>query len=120
MSSASNTTILPPKEGEIKKNMQEITFQATNYPSDLTDNQWAEIEALFSHGPNSIYHKRSLINGALYWEENRCKWKALPHDFPPYPAVQTFYRRACIDGRWEKILRVVKEWKRKNRENTRS
>lgn len=120
MAYTSNATALIPKEEGKDNNIQEIIFQATNYPSDLTDSQWSQIEEFFTHGPNSIYHKRSLINGVLYWEENRCKWKALPHDFPPYPAVQTFYRRACADGRWEKILRVVKEGKSKGRGNTRS
>ena len=42
--------------------MKEIEFVPTNYPSDLTDSQWAEIEEYFPKGINSTHHKRSLIN----------------------------------------------------------
>lgn len=88
--------------------MGKIEFKATNYPSDLTDTQWSQIEQYFPQGPNSIYHKRSLINGVLYFAETRCKWQALPHDFPPYTTVQTFYRRARMSGLWDKVVDTVR------------
>ena len=30
--------------------------------------------------------------------------RQLPHDFPPYSTVHSFYRRARISGLWDKIL----------------
>ena len=87
--------------------MEEIEFKPTNYPSDLTDTQWAQIEDYFPQGVNSTHHKRSLINGVLYLVDNGCKWRALPHDYPPYSTVHTFYRRARISGLWEKVLNVL-------------
>ncbi len=81
-----------------------MEFVPTNYPSDLTDSQWEQIKEFFPQGPNSIPHKRSLINAVLYLVDNGCKWRALPHDFPPYSTVHTFYRRARISGIWEKVL----------------
>ena len=36
-----------------------------------------------------------------------CKWRQLPHDFPPYSTVHSFYRRARINGLWNKILKYV-------------
>ena len=84
--------------------MNAIEFKATNYPSDLTDTQWEQIEKHFPQGPNSDHHKRSLINAVLYLVDSGCKWRALPHDFPPHSTVHTFYRRARIDGLWEKVL----------------
>ena len=89
--------------------MKEIEFVPTNYPSDLTDSQWAEIEEYFPQGINSTHHKRSLINGVLYLVDNGCKWRALPHDFPPYSTVHSFYRRARLSGLWEKVLDAVIE-----------
>ncbi len=89
--------------------MESIEFKATNYPSDLSDAQWEQIAEYFPQGPNSDHHKRSLINGVLYLIDNGCKWRALPHDFPPYSTVHTFYRRARMSGLWEKVLQAVVE-----------
>ena len=89
--------------------METIEFKPTNYPSDLTDTQWKEIEEYFPQGINSTHHKRSLINGVLYLVDNGCKWRALPHDFPPYSTVHSFYRRARLSGLWEKVLNALVE-----------
>ena len=89
--------------------MRTIEFKATNYPSDLSEAQWEQIAEYFPQGPNSDHHKRSLINGVLYLINNGCKWRALPHDFPPYSTVHTFYRRARKSGLWEKVLQSIVE-----------
>ena len=90
-----------------------MEYMPTNYPSDLTDSQWEQIEEFFPQGPNSIHHKRSLVNAVLYLVDNGCKWRALPHDFPPYSTVHSFYRRARISGLWEKVLDIIVERTRK-------
>jgi putative transposase len=87
----------------------EIEFKPTNYPSDLTDAQWGRIAEYLPQGPNSDHHKRSLVDAVFYLVENGCKWRALPHDYPPYSTVHTFYRRARISGLWEKILQATVE-----------
>ena len=84
--------------------MEKIEFKPTNYPSDLTDAQWEEIAEYFPQGPNSEHHKRSLINAVLYIIDNACKWRSLPHDYPPYSTVHSFYYRARRDELWEKVL----------------
>ena len=89
--------------------MEQIEFKPTNYPSDLTDSQWEQIAEYFPQGPNSEHHKRSLIDGILYLVNNGCKWRALPHDYPPYSPVHTFYRRARMSGLWEKVLHIIVE-----------
>ena len=33
----------------------------------------------------------------------------LPHDFPPYSTVHSFYRRARISGLWDRILQHLVE-----------
>lgn len=74
------------------------------YSTDLTNTQWAEIEALFVGMRNRKWEKRELTNAVLYLVENGCKWRNLPHDFPPYSTVHSFYRRARKSGLWDKIL----------------
>ena len=39
-------------------------YEATNYESDLTDEQWEEIKEFFPSGNKSKYHKRSLVEKA--------------------------------------------------------
>ena len=87
--------------------MESIQFKPTNYPTDLTDEEWALIEQYFPEGPNSEHSKRSLVNAVLYLVNNGCKWRSLPHDFPPYSTVHSFYRRARMNGVWGIILRAL-------------
>ena len=53
------------------------------------------------------WSKRELTNAVLYLGDTGCKWRQLPHDFPPYSTVHSFYRRARINGLWNKILKYV-------------
>ena len=75
-----------------------------SYPSDLTDEQREEIAPLYTGMRNCTWSKRELTNAVLHLVDSGCKWKQLPHDFPPYSTVQSFYRRARISGLWDKIL----------------
>ena len=36
--------------------------------------------------------------------DSGCKWRQLPHDFPPAFTVHSFYRRARLSGLWDNIL----------------
>ena len=42
--------------------------------------------------------KRELINAVLYLLESGCKWRNLPHDFPPHTTVSNFYYAAVKSG----------------------
>ena len=85
-----------------------------SYPSDLTDRQWKEIEALYTGMRKCKWSKRELTNAVLYLVDTGCKWRQLPHDFPPYSTVHSFYRRARINGLWNKILKYVVKKRRIN------
>ena len=78
-----------------------------SYPNDLTDSQWKEIEPLYTGMRKCKWSKRELTNAVLYLVDTGCKWRQLPHDFPPYSTVHSFYRRARINGLWNKILKYV-------------
>ncbi len=82
----------------------EKRHERKSYPSDLTDKQWAEIAPLYSGMRNCRWSKRELTNAVLYLVDSGCKWRQLPHDFPPYSTVHSFYRRARISGLWDKLL----------------
>lgn len=89
------------------------------YDTDLTDSQWEIIKPLmWKSGNKSKWEKRELINAVLYLVDSGCKWRQLPHDFPPYTTVLNFYRKAVREGIWEKILKVlVKNVRVKSKKN---
>lgn len=78
------------------------------YETDLTDRQWKVIEPLmWKSGNKSKWENRELINAVLYLVNSGCKWRQLPHDFPPYTTVLNFYRKAVKEGLQEKILETA-------------
>ena len=84
------------------------------YPSDLTDRQWELIAPLFPRAGNkSKWEKRELVNAVLYLVNNGCKWRNLPHDFPPCQTVASFYYAAIKSGLWEEIQAALVEITRK-------
>ena len=81
-----------------------------SYASDLSDSQWAVIEALFPRAGNrSKWEKRELVNAVLYFVDNGCKWRNLPHDFPSHTTVSNFYYAAIRSELWEKIRAALVE-----------
>ena len=40
----------------------------------------------------------------LYLVKTDCQWRNLPHDSPPVFTVHSFYRRARLNGLWDRIL----------------
>ncbi len=81
-----------------------------HYASDLSDSQWAIIAPLFPPAGNkSKWEKRELVDAVLYLVDNGCKWRNLPHDFPPYTTVANFYYAAIKSGLWEKIRAALVE-----------
>lgn len=72
--------------------MKNKTWMMQSYQIDLSETQWAEIKPLFSG--LSEYN-------VLYFVKTGCHWRHLPHDFPPYSTVHSFYRRARLSGLWD-------------------
>lgn len=81
------------------------------YLSDLTTKQWNIIKHLFEKEKRGkhlqVHKKRKLINAVLYINKTGCQWRQLPHDFPNYKTVFSFYKRAMDNGIWEKILALL-------------
>ena len=84
--------------------MKKIERSRKAYSTDLTDEQWAEIEPEFKGMHRQKWEKRELLNEVLYIVKTGCQWRNLPNDFPPYPTVWSFFRRAKQSGLWDKIL----------------
>lgn len=85
------------------------------YPSDLTDAQWALIEAAMPpaiHGRTGRprkYPLREVWNAIFYLARNGCSWRALPHDFPPWDVVWEHFRRWRKRGTLEQLNGLLRE-----------
>lgn len=82
------------------------------YPSSLKDAQWAKINHFFENGNRAVHDKRDLVDAVLYLTKTGCQWRQMPSDFPPWPTVQSFFRRAKEKGVWGKILQALVERER--------
>jgi putative transposase len=90
-----------------------MTKQRQTYPTDLNDNEWAQIAQYFpkdkSTGRPRCYSWREIMNGIFYMVKNGCVWRALPHDLPPWETVYGYFRKFQGTKLWEKLNRVIRE-----------
>ncbi len=89
--------------------MKQEKTKRQKYSSDISDSQWEEIRLLFIGMRQCKWEKRELLNAVMYVVKTGCQWREMPHDFPPYKTVYSFYRRAQKKGLWDKILQYLVE-----------
>ena len=93
--------------------MSDVTARR-RYPSDLTDAQWALVEAAMppaTHGRTGrprTYPLREVWNAVLYLTRNGCSWRALPHDLPPWEVVWEHFRRWRDAGTLERVHALLR------------
>ena len=77
------------------------------HPSDLTDEEWDEIEPQIPPakrgGRRPEVDEREVLNGILYVLSTSCQWRALPKDFPPKSTVWAYLDLWSYDGTLERI-----------------
>ena len=79
---------------------------STNYPSDLSDEQWQLICKLLPKRAKTgrpPIPRRWIINAILYLNRTGCQWRALPSDFPKRKTVYTVFWRWRKAGVWAQI-----------------
>lgn len=92
---------------------EETMSTQRRYPSDLTDEQWERIElfippAKWGGRPRDV-DMREVLNGIMYLLRSGCSWRMLPHSFPPWSTVHTYYREYRRNGVWQKIHDALRE-----------
>lgn len=84
-----------------------------SYPSDLTDAEWSILEPLIppakSGGHPRTQNMREIVNAIFYLVRSGCAWRALPHDFPCWPTVWTYFRNWRLTGVWETMHTTLRE-----------
>src|SRR5262249_58199177 len=76
------------------------------YDTDLTAEQFALIEPLLPRRKRTgrpPADLREVVNAILYLVRSGCQWRLLPHDFPPWRTVHTWYPRWRPDGPWGRL-----------------
>jgi len=88
------------------------------YPSDLSDEAWQVLDPLIPAdkrgGRPAEHERREIVNAVLYVLRTGCQWRALPHDFPPWKTVYTYFHTWRRDGTWERIHDVLRQQVRRS------
>jgi putative transposase len=86
-------------------------MERRRYDTDLTDEQFGLIEPLLpraKHTGRPRTDLRAVLDGIFYFLRTGCQWRLLPHDFPPWSTVHTWYRRWRLDGTWERLNEALR------------
>ncbi len=83
-----------------------------SYPSDLSEQELAILEPLIPPakpgGHPRTTEMREVLNAILYLDRTYCQWRALPHEFPPWPTVLSrptyFWFIQLFGEAWESLM----------------
>src|SRR3982751_6468470 len=87
-----------------------------NYPSDLTDEQWALVERLIPVYPGGRPRKtsmRDVLDAVCYVLRTGCQWRYLPKDFPPRSTVWGYFNEWRHNGPLDAIHDELRDRVRK-------
>ncbi len=85
------------------------------YPSDLSDSEWSIIEPLLpkakrhGRGRKREIDEREIVNAILYLLQEGCQWRSLPHDFPHWSTVRTYFDRWKRKKVWNRLNQILRE-----------
>jgi putative transposase len=82
------------------------------YPSDLSDGQWELLVDLFPEAetgrPREV-NIRDVVDAIFYVNRTGVQWRYLPHDFPRWDVVYSYFRKWGQDGTWDLVQRMLRE-----------
>ncbi|MBD3673362.1 MAG: transposase [Planctomycetaceae bacterium] len=100
------------------------TLSRNAYPSDLTQAQWDEIDLLLpresEQGRAREHSLREVVNAMNYRWTTGCSWRMLPHDFPVWQTVYSYFRTWQSLGLLGEIRRILLSRKLRNRSSKRA
>jgi putative transposase len=84
-----------------------------DYPTDISDEEWNILEPLIPHekpgGRPRTTDMREVINAIWYILRSGCQWRLLPHEFPPWSTVWSYFRIWRKTGVWEQMHTHLRE-----------
>ena len=94
-----------------------MTTPRRPYRTDLSDARWALIEPTMTAWraaqgglglKKPVHDLREIVNAILYVNRTGIAWEYLPHDFPPYKTVHSYFTRWAADGTTETIHNLLR------------
>jgi putative transposase len=82
------------------------------YPSDLSDSQWELLADLFAPAETGRPREveiRDVVNAIFYLNRTGVQWRYLPHDFPRWDVVYSYFRKWEKDDTWERVQCALRE-----------
>ena len=80
---------------------------SSSYPSDLSLDEFELIKAFCpkekSGGRPRTTDLWAVLNAIFYLVVEGCRWRSIPHDFPNWQTVYSYFRTWKKDGTWLKI-----------------
>ncbi len=87
-------------------------YERRTYPSDVTDEEWTILEPLIPiarpGGRPVEIPRREIVNAIFYVLRSACPWRYLPHEFPRWFTVYSYFRRWKRDGTWERVHQALR------------
>ncbi len=84
-----------------------------SYATDLTDAQWGVLEPLIPAakpgGRRREVDMREILNAIFYLLRTGCQWRFLPHEFPPWTTVYTYFWNWRNDGTWQTLHDALRD-----------
>ncbi len=81
------------------------------YPSDLTETRWRLIEEILQtaalRGRKRSTDLREVVNAIQYRWVTGCPWRMLPHDYPAWETVYTYFHRWQKTGQLRQIREIL-------------
>ncbi len=110
---AQRETVSTPEREKRSTPKASSRLSAQGYPSDLSEQEWAILEPLIPPAkpggrPRST-DMRAVVNALLYLDRTGGQWRALPHEYPSWSTVWSYFRRWRNDGTWQRIHTALRE-----------
>ena len=90
-----------------KENRARYDRSKLRYPSDLTDEEWAQVAPLIPPakrgGNKRTVDERQIVNGLMYILSTGCQWRAIPKDLPARSTLHDYFERWEWDRTLERI-----------------
>jgi putative transposase len=84
-----------------------------SYPSDISDKEWEILEPLIPPekpgGRPRTTDMREVLDAIWYVLISGCQWRMLPHEFPPWSTVWSYFRIWRKAGVWEQMHTTLRE-----------
>ena len=100
---------MPPRPDSV---LPDTSCNNTDYPTDLTDAQWALIGPLLpppdTSGAPRTTNPRHVVNAMLYRLKTGCQWRMIPRDFGiPWKTLYNWHEKFVRLGTWRRVQEAM-------------